>query len=125
MSLIATGTLTGRMTTGVAMSDDTMDKYDEVVQMQLFEFQRHILGATNADLCVVLVEANGVAQCATGSRNMGEEEGRGKSVALLSQTAAAMIEQASDGKFELLLRDNRTGEILPAGYNCSTRVVTV
>lgn len=110
---------------GAVVSDDEMEQYDPIVQMQLFEFQRHILGATNSELCVVIVETDSVAQCATGSSQMTEAEGKGKAVALIAQVAAAMIEEGSGGLMELMIRDKRTGEFLPAGKNMSAMVVNV
>lgn len=107
------------------MSDDPMEQFDPVVQMQLAEFQRHIRGATNAELCIIIIETDGVAQCATGSHQMSELEGKGKSSALMAQVAAAMIADGSDGQFELLLRDKKTGETLPAASNMSAMVVKV
>jgi hypothetical protein len=107
------------------MSDDQMEHFDRIVQMQLGEFQRHILGATNSELCVVIIETKGVAQCATGSREMSEEEGKGKSTALIAQVAAAMIAEGSGDHLELVIRDNRTGDLMPAGKNMSAMVVTV
>lgn len=107
------------------MSDDQMEKFDPIVQMQLSEFQRHILGATNSQLCVVIVETNDVAQCATGSRQMTEVEGKGKSTALIAQVAAAMIAEGSEGQLELLIRDNKTGKLLPAGKNMNAIVVAL
>ena len=104
------------------MSDDEMEQFDPIVQMQLAEFQRHILSATNSELCVVIIETDGVAQCATGSYKMSEVEGRGKSAALIAQVAAAMIEEGSSGQFEMLIRDKKTGEVLPAGKNMSAKV---
>ncbi len=105
------------------MSDDPMDRYDEVIQMQLAEFQRHILGATNSDLVVIITEKNGVCQAATGSHNMSEAEGKGNSAALLSQVAAAMVSEGSDGRFELILKDKKTGEMAPAGSKVDCVVV--
>ena len=107
------------------MSDDPMDQFDPVVQMQLAEFQRHILGATNSELCIVIIETDGVAQCATGSNKMSEAEGRGKSTALIAQVAAAMVAEGSDRHLEIILRDKRTGEIIPAGKNMTAMVVKV
>ena len=107
------------------MSDDLMEHFDEVVQMQLAEFQRAILGATNAEICIVITETGGVAQCATGSQQMSEAEGKGKSSALIAQIAAAMIDEGIAGQFELLLRDKKTGDTIPAGKNMSAMVVKV
>lgn len=107
------------------MSDDPMDQFDPVVQMQLAEFQRHILGATNSDMVAIIIETDGVAQCATGSPKMGESEGRGKVGALITQVAAALIHDGSAGQFELVLRNKATGEELEAGQNMSAMVVKV
>jgi hypothetical protein len=96
---------------------DVLDGYDEVVQMQLQEFQRHILGATNADLCIIIVEHNDVAHCATGSTKFGEADGKARAVALIVQTGAGLIESNSGGKFELLLRDKRDGTVGNVGRN--------
>lgn len=102
-----------------------MEQFDHVVQMQLAEFQRHIAGATGADMVVIMIETDGVAQCATGSPNMGELEGRGKVTALIAQVAAAMIADGSAGQFELQIKNKKTGEVLDAGRNMDARVVTV
>jgi len=107
------------------MADDIMEHFDEVVQMQLAEFQRHILGATNSDLVVVIIETDGIAQCATGSKKYSEHDGKGKSAALVAQVGAAMIAEGSSGQFELILRDKKTGEMIPAGKNMDAIVVRV
>ena len=107
------------------MSDDAMEQFDPIVQMQLAEFQKHILGATNSDIVVVIIESGGVAQCATGSTKYSENDGKGKASALIAQVGAAMIAEGSSGRFELLLRDKKTGETLPAGSNMDAIVVRV
>jgi len=107
------------------MSDDPLSQFDPVVQMQLTEFQRHILGATNSELCVIIIETKGVAQCASGSTQLSENEGRGKAAALTAQVAAALIADGSGNQFELMIRDKKTGEVLPAGENMSALVVRV
>ena len=107
------------------MSEDLMEHFDQVVQMQLAEFQRHILGATNADVVAILIETDGVVQCATGSTKYDEEKGRGKSSVLLCQVAAAMIKEGSGGQFVLQIRNLKTGEILDAGANTDSMVVKV
>ena len=96
---------------------DMPEGYDEVVQMQLQEFQRHILGATSADLCVVIVEHNDVAHCATGSTKFNDSDGRARAVALIVQTGAGLVEINSGGRFELLLRDKRDGTFANVGRN--------
>jgi len=106
------------------MSDD-MELFDEVVQMQLAEFQRHILGATGAEMCVIVIETNGVVQCATGSKTMTEIEGRARSASLMAQIGASMIDNGSAGQFELVVRDKSTGDVFPAGENIQTVVVKV
>ena len=105
------------------MSDDSLEEFDQVVQMQLSEFQRHILGATNADLCIVIIEVDGVAQVATGSTVMSENEGKGRSAALIAQVADAMVVDMSEGRIELMIRDKKTGEVLPTSRGYSAKVM--
>lgn len=104
---------------------DPREHFDPVVQMQLAEFQRHIAGATNSDLVAIIIESNGVAQCATGSPKMGPLEGQGKVTALITQVAAALVKDGSHDEFELLLRNKKTGETLDCGQNMDALVVKV
>ena len=110
----------------VGEHDDPMEHYDPIVQMQLAEFQRHILGATNSDMVIIITEKDGVSQCAVGSNDMTENEGKATTSALISQVAAAMIQDGTAGRMELLVKDKKTGDIYPAmGHNMKALVVKV
>lgn len=104
---------------------DPMEQFDPIVQMQLAEFQKHILGATCSDLVIIITEKGGVAQCATGSNKMSEADGKGNAAALIAQVAAAMIDDGSAGQMELILKDKRSGQMYPAGKNMDAIVVKV
>lgn len=102
-----------------------MEQFDPVVQMQLAEFQRHILGATASELVVIITEKGGVAQAATGSDSMSENDGKASAAALTVQVASALLENGTGGQYELLVRDKKSGTLYPAGKNMDAVVVKV
>lgn len=107
------------------MKEKKPEGYDQIIQMQLTEFQRHIMSATCADIGITIIETNGIAQCASGSNTMSEAEGRLRATILMMQVAAAMIDDASDGKHELCLHNKETKEMARVGDGLESHVIKV
>ena len=82
----------------------SMPEYDEVLQMQLEEFNRKMAGATNAKTSVVIVDSGKALQSAIFAAGEDEMQSRNEAIQSIIAIAGAFLMKATDNEFQLLLR---------------------
>ncbi|MDX1429913.1 MAG: hypothetical protein R3282_06480, partial [Rhodothermales bacterium] len=89
------------------------DGFDPVIQMQVDQFAKHLVGATGGTCGICIVDKNGIAQIAMHTRGDNRDKAQANATLLLMMAADGALKNASNGVAKLMVHF-ADGTVYPA-----------